>query len=145
MAATQRRKGGEQRGTPRPRGSASDLTLRKEASGALWVAAEGGRGLKTGWQQPPKPRRRQRKTKQSSPEPWGGFPRGEGPGVPARSDRASGYLGDQLRSGHSEEITQAVPLASHERELCVPAEGQGRLQPRERLLWLNLPQTSSSR
>ena len=33
-----------------------------------------------------------------------------------------GYLGDQLRSGHTEEVTQAVPLASDERELRIPGE-----------------------
>lgn len=30
------------------------------------------------------------------------------------------HLGDQLRSGHPEEVTEAVPMASYEQELQVP-------------------------
>ena len=33
-----------------------------------------------------------------------------------------GYLGDELRPGHAQEVTQAVPLGSHDRELCIPGE-----------------------
>lgn len=45
---------------------------------------------------------------------------------------AGGYLGDQLWSGHSKQVAQAVPLASHEWELRIPGEERaGQLQPQE--------------
>lgn len=52
-----------------------------------------------------------------------------------------GYLGDELRSGHAQEVTQAVPLGSHNRELCIPGEekrGAGTV------LQLNLPRSVNS-
>lgn len=51
---------------------------------------------------------------------WETWP-GKGPRCPWRCPRGTcSHLRDQLRSGHPEEVTQAVPMASYERELQVP-------------------------
>lgn len=53
-----------------------------------------------------------------------------------------GYLGDELRSGHAQEVTQAVPLGSHDRELCIPGEEKrGAASAAGTVLQLNLPRS----
>lgn len=67
----------------------------------------------------------------------------EGTPGPPGGLRGRGYLGDQLRPRHAQEVTEAVPLGSHDRELGVPGRRRrGAVSVMGTVHRVNLPRSS---
>lgn len=115
-----------------------------KARRSLWGGAGKAHEGQAGWGKAPAAGYN-RNVPDSSSEWWlTGAALGKGPQVSCSHGPCS-YLGDQLRSGHAEEVTQAVPLASHERELCVPGGREGKSSFSGRDGWLAVKPVASYR